>query len=251
MRRRLAAPLALAALAAAAPAAHAQGAAPPRPPLAARLVQCTTGPDATDRSATFSASMPLIAHAQRMWMRFDLFERSAGGRWSRVAVPKWGQWERSDAGPPGFIFTKRVEGLSGPASYRAAVRFRWYSSHGRLLREVRRVTGACRQPDPRPDLHAGRLTAAAGDQPGVAIYQLVVRNRGIAPASAFDTTLTVAGATPAVTRVSGLDPGMEQIVGFAAPRCAPGSTVRIVLDARHEVDEADEADDTLTRPCPF
>jgi hypothetical protein len=253
MRRRVAAPLAVvAAIAAAAPWAHAQVPTTPPPPLSAKLVECATGPDAVDRSATFTGSMPPITQAQRMWMRFDLFQRAPGARrWSRVAVPKWSQWERSDPDRPGFIYTKHVEGLSGPADYRAVVTFRWYSARARLLRVARRTTRACSQPDPRPDLHAGVLTATQGPQPGTAVYQLVVRNRGLGPAAPFDTTLTVAGQTPASERLSGLDAGAQQVIGFTAARCAPGSTVQVVLDARDEVDEADEADDAVTRACPF
>lgn len=259
MRRRLAAPLAIAAgLAAAAPAAHAQSTAPggttapAKPPLSAKLVQCTTGPDASDRAAVFTGSMPQIAHGQRMWMRFDLYERTPRlSRWTHVGVPTWARWERSQVGVPGFIYTKRVEGLDGPASYRVRVRFRWYSARGRLLRATQRTTAACRQPDPRPDLHAGRLTATDGPRPGTAVYQLVVRNRGLGPAGPFDTTLAVGAQAPLAQRLAGIDAGMQEIVGFTAPRCVPGSSLHIVLDARDEVLEADEADDAVTRACPF
>ncbi|HEU4978401.1 MAG TPA: CARDB domain-containing protein [Solirubrobacteraceae bacterium] len=259
MRRRLAVPFAVAAgLAAAAPAAHAQSTAPggttapARPPLSAKLVQCTTGPDASDRAASFTGSMPQIAHGARMWMRFDLFERTPQlRRWAHVAVPVWARWERSQAGVPGFIYTKRVEGLDGPAAYRVRVRFRWYSVHGRLLRATQRTTRGCRQPDPRPDLHAGRLTGTDGPQPGTAVYQLVVLNRGLGPAGPFDTTLAVGSQAPLTQRIAGIDAGMREIVGFTAQRCAPGSSVRVVLDARDEVLEADEGDDAVTRDCPF
>jgi hypothetical protein len=58
--------------------------------------------------------------------------------------------ERADPGRPGFIYTKRVEGLTGPAVYRAVVRFRWSDADGHVLRRARRVTGGCRQPGPAP-----------------------------------------------------------------------------------------------------
>ena len=257
MRCRVAAPVAVVTvLGTAAAGAHAQAQPPappgPRPSLAAKLVQCAVGPDAADRSATFTGSMPLIAGAQQMWMRFDLFQRTPGTlRWSRAAVPKWGQWQRSEPGRPGFIYTKRVEGLSGPATYRAVVRFRWYAAQGRLLRSSQRTTRACSEPDPRPDLHAEQLTATAGPEAGSAVYQLVIRNRGLGPAAAFDTTLTVAGQPPVIQRLAGLDAGAEQVLDFTASRCAPGSTVLIEVDARDEVIEADEADDMVTLPCPF
>jgi hypothetical protein len=257
MRRRLAPPLALAAALAGAAPTSAQTSpptpvpVPARPVLAARLVLCTTGPDAADRAASFMASMPQIASTKRMWMRFDLVERTSQTGWEPVQVPKWGQWERSDPGRPGFIYTKRVEGLPGPGAYRAVVHFRWYGAGSRLLRSAQRTTKACTQPDPRPDLRAGALTAAAGPQAGSTVYQLVVRNAGLGPAGPFDTTLSVAGSPAVTQRLEGLDAGAQQVVSFTAQRCAPGSTLHFALDARDEVVEVVETDNVVDRPCPF
>src|SRR5262245_1090642 len=123
----LAAPL----VAALAGTAASAGAAEQRPPLQARLVSCTTGMTAASRTATFTASMPAISGTARMWVRFDLLQRmDADGAFERVRVPSWGRWQRSDRNRTAFIYTKKVQGLRAPGSYRARVSFRWYDAGG-------------------------------------------------------------------------------------------------------------------------
>src|SRR4051812_38018933 len=74
------------------------------PPLAARLATCQAGPNAADRFAVFTGSMPRIAGTATMAMRFDLFERLPGGKFTAVSLPRWGVWEKtSKKGVPGFI----------------------------------------------------------------------------------------------------------------------------------------------------
>jgi hypothetical protein len=244
--RRLATIACLAAPLAAAPAADAQQ----RQPLHARLVTCTTGSTATARTAVFSARMPALAGTQRMWMRFDLLQRIAGeGGYERVRLPEWGVWQGSEPGRTGFIFTKRVRGLRAPGAYRAQVRFRWYDARGRLQRRARRTTETCRQPDQRPDLGAGALSAVGGPGTG-ATYLLDVGNDGRGPAPPFDVALAVAGTPEPAVSVAPLAPGEHRVVSIAGPRCALGSTVRFVLDAAAAVDEAEEEDDIVDRPCP-
>jgi hypothetical protein len=122
-------------------------------PLSARLAECTTGQRVDERAATFTASMPAIPGARRLWMRFSLQVRvPPDRRYARVPLGTWRRWERTDPGRPGFIYTKRVEGLTGPAVYRAVVRFRWSDADGHVLRRARRVTRGCHQPEsPPPD----------------------------------------------------------------------------------------------------
>jgi CARDB len=247
MLRRLVACASLAVALVPGAAAHASST-----PLSARLTACVTGPDPAGRSATFTASMPLLPGADRMWMRFDLQERTpASAVWTRLSVPKFGVWERSNPGVPGFIYTKRVDSLRAPAAYRAVVQFRWYSADRRLLRSARRVTRICHEPDPRPDLRAGALNATDGPDPGTAVYQLVVRNDGIGAAAAFDVGLVVDGVPQPSQRAGALDAGGREVVSFLAPRCRPGSVLRFTLDARGEVDEASEANDAIALPCPL
>src|SRR4051794_21114841 len=90
-----------------------------RSPLQARLVACTSGPSAAARRATFTASMPAVARAARMAMRFDLLQRMAGdAEFARVALPAWGGLERSGPGRTGFIWAKNGRALRAPGALR-------------------------------------------------------------------------------------------------------------------------------------
>lgn len=240
-------------LALAAPNATPVASAPlPAAALKASLGACLTGVDATDRSASFVGSMPTIHGARRMAMRFDLYQRIPPRlTFTPVSVPGLGVWQRSDPGKPGFVFTQRVQALAAPAVYKAVVRFRWYGRGGRLLRSVRRETPVCRQPDLRPDLRAGRLTATPGPLPDSATYQLVVRNDGRSTAAGFDVVLSVNQTPQPEQRLAGLDPRSQTLVSFIAPRCRPGGFVRFVLDAGDEIAETAESDDVVDRPCPI
>jgi hypothetical protein len=245
--RRLVTLACLAAPLAAAPAADAQQ----RPPLGARLVSCTTGPASVSRTATFTARMPALEGTQQMWMRFDLLQRTPGeAEYEVVRLPAWGVWQRSQPGRTAFIYTKTVERLRAPGAYRARVRFRWYDAAGRLQRRATRTTRTCREPDQRPDLTAGALTAAPGFGADSAAYLLDVDNSGRGPAPPFDVVLAVAGMPQPALAVSGLAPGESRLLSIPGPKCVPGSTVRFVLDAGGEVAESDEADDVVDRPCP-
>jgi CARDB len=230
-------------------AAHAQA-----PPLRTKLATCLSGPQAGDRMAVFTGSMPTIKGTKRMWMRFDLLASgSPVGDFAPLKVRGLGIWQKSVPGrAAGFVFTQRVQGLVAPGAYLAVVRFRWYGAGGKLLRSTKRATGVCRQPDQRADLRAGLLTAIAGPSHDQATYSLVVANGGRSDAAPFDVLLAVAGADQPAQRVAdGLQAGAKRTLTFVAARCAPGSTVRLTLDARHEVDEVDEAKNVTERPCPL
>src|SRR3954451_9929787 len=246
--RRLAA---IACLLAPLAAAAAASAAPQGPPLQARLVACSTGASAAARRATFTASMPAVARAARMAMRFDLLQRMEGdAEFARVALPAWGRWERSEPGRTGFIWTKTVRALRAPGAYRARVLFRGYDASGRVVRRARRLTPVCRQPDSRPDLQAGALAVAPGLAANSVTYLLGVRNTGRGVAGVFAVALATAGMPPAPVAVAGLAPGESRVVELAGPRCAPGSTVRFALDPANAIAESDEADDVVDRACP-
>lgn len=233
--------------------APAQDPAPtPAAPLQVRLVACPTGPTATDRGATFTASMPSVPGSRRLAMRFDLLQRTPPElTFVAVPVPGLGVWQRSLPRRSGFVFTQRVQELAAPAAYRMVVRFRWYGRGGRLLRTTSRESRVCRQPDPRPNLRAGALVAGAGPSAGTSTYGLVVRNPGRGTAGPFDVALTVDEAPqPVVQRVAGLAPRSTRIVTFIAPTCRPGGTLRFALDAGAEVAESAEGDNVVDRPCP-
>src|SRR5919112_5752692 len=231
--RRAALTALLAALAAAIPA----GAQAPvfDLPLKAKLTDCHTGSLLTDRFAVFVGQMPALQGTRRMWMRFDLYERTPSGTWQHVSVPKFGTWQKSLPGKPGFIYEKRVDQLQAPAAYRAQVRFRWYDRHGRLQRQSRRTTPTCHEPDPRPDLAVGKVTATDAGA-GRLRYVIRVRNDGRSDVGPFDTVLTVDGAPQPPASVAGLPAGGATKVAVVAPRCAPGSRIQIAVDPAATID---------------
>jgi hypothetical protein len=246
MRRAL---LLVALAAVAAPgAAHAQA-----PPLRAKLASCLSGPDAGNRTAVFTGSMPSIKGTRRMLMRFDLLARGpVAAGFAPLKVPGLGVWQKSAPGRPGgFVFTQRVQALVAPGAYLAVVHFRWYGKGGKLLRSATRTSSICKQPDQRPDLRAGTLDAARGPLLDQATYDLEVRNDGHSAATGFDVVLTVGGAEQPPQHVAGIAPAATTTVTFVGPRCAPGSTLRFELDAEDAVEESSEADDVVERACPF
>lgn len=247
MRRTL--PLvALIVLAGTAPVAGAHASAPTPPPvLGATLETCTTSPLPVDRLASFVASMPAVARADRMRIRMELERRVPGERlYRRIKAPGFGVWERSDPGVAGFVFRKRVTGLPAPASYRALVHFRWIAKDGTTVRRARARTAACEQPDLRPNLVPGALTAILDVQPGIAIYTLSVRNAGRSTASAF--SVRVGSATAEVAQ---LEPGAQRSLVLIALACTPRDRVLVRVDADGRVEESDERGNTTRRRCPL
>ena len=211
-------------------------------PLRASLASCS----ATAHSAVFTASMPAVRGTRTMAVRFDLQQQAPDGSWTTLKVPGLGVYKRSSTGQTGFVFNQRVQALAVPGSYRALVRFRWYARGDKVLRHATRTTGTCLQPDPRPDLRAGELTAELLADGRTAHYSLTVANTGHGGAGPFAVDL--AGVR---SSVAGLASATSTMVSVDAPACAPGATVSVVLDPLGQVDEADEADDSVQRPCPL
>jgi len=240
-------------LAAAAPAraAGAPTGTPDKPALDAKVNACVTGADPAQRAVEFTGSMPALTQTKRMQMRFTLLQRRGlRGSFKKVAVPGWTDWEKSDPYRPGFIFTKRVEGLLAPAGYRATIAFRWYDKRGRLQRSASRTTPVCVQFDPRPDLllSSFEVSAAGADQ---AVYTLGVTNVGRSRAGAFSAAVALGNVSVGSVGADGLDPSDTTLMTITGPRCARGSTVTIRLDPGDAVDEADESNDAVERDCPL
>jgi hypothetical protein len=239
-------------LAAAGPAAAATTAS--AVPLSAKVTSCTTGPDQGDRAAVFTGSMPAWSTSRSLQMRFVLLQRrgtNPKGTFKALVVPDWGVWETSAPGKSAFVFTKRIESLLTPAAYKAAIYFRWLDRKGRVLRMVRRTTGACEQPDLRPDLVFAALDAAASATGGGATYTVAVGNDGRSRAGASTVTLAFDGVLQGSAILPALDPGERASVTIIAPPCAADSTVGVSVDAEDAIDEVDETGNFVTRPCPL
>ena len=131
------------------------------------------------------------------------------------------------------------------------MRFRWLDARGRTQRTARRRTRICHQPDLRPDLRAVRVVAEAGATADTATYRAVVANRGRGPAPEFALTLGADDTLLANQRLAPLGPRSRRPLVFSAPRCAPGSVLRVTVDSGAEVAEVSESDNVVEAPCPF
>ncbi len=246
--RRIALTVTVLALTAASPGA-ARAQAPEVPELGAELTACVTGADAASRSATFRGSMAAVEGSSVLAMRFDL-ERRSGRTWKRVAARTLGRYERSAPGAAGFVYDKRVTRLAAPALYRATVRFRWYKPSGRLLKEVKRRSAACREPERRPDLAPVGITPGAAVADGQASYAVDVRNDGLsAVLRPFRVELRVDGVALTPQSLPGLGAGQTTTVLFFGPACRPGQTLRATVDGAGVVAERDEDDNALEQRC--
>jgi len=240
--------LALLCLALAGPATGA--AAVPRSAAKAVLAGCERGQDELDGAAVFEGRMRTLPGASRLQMRFSLQVRSPeSSRWSAVAAPGFGTWVGSAPGTSRYIYTKRVENLLAPASYRVLLRFRWLTPEGRILARAKAYSRACRQPDPRPDLVVSALSVQPGPAAGRARYLAFVRNRGRSKASASMLRVALDGKALPLAPVAALAPGEGVVVTVEGPACAEGTLLDLDADAAEAVDESDE-DNRFTRLCP-
>ncbi|HWX96671.1 MAG TPA: hypothetical protein VNZ01_07445 [Solirubrobacteraceae bacterium] len=116
----------------------------------ATLEQCVTSSTQAERSATFLGEMTATAGTGRMSIRIELQERLAGEpAFRNVAAPGLGVWRAAAPGVKVYRYIKQVTNLSAPAVYRAAVRFRWLNTKGKLIRGIERRTPVCVQPAAR------------------------------------------------------------------------------------------------------
>lgn len=230
---------------AAAPAAEA------RPFARAELAACTHGSAATDRAAEFEARMRRARGAARMQMRFALQARTPDRpRWGGVSAPGFGVWTSADSGTVAYVYTKRIENLLAPASYRTVVRFRWLAANGHTLAARRLVSPVCRQPDPRPNLAVSEIVVLPGAVPGRARYLVTVRNTGRAAIGPYGLTLTIAGDRRPAVGDPGLGPHAATTFEVRGPACAPGAPLVAEVEPDEAVEERTVSDNRLSLPCP-
>jgi hypothetical protein len=240
------------------------GSAPAGTPLyAAQLTGCHRSVDPKARAVDADAGMyARVPGTSRMGIRFDLFERRRGQqRFHRVSHDFGGKlsvWLRSHPVHNPETFYERsidisLEHRTVPAAYFFRVGFRWYSIHGRVLRERSVATAKCFQPDMRPDLKVARIDVKPSATPGRERYRVVVRNVGAtATASSFAVTFEPGTVEPESTQrtSSNLGPGKSTAVVFDGPLCSAGSSVAARADSQSEVDERNEANNRLEKNCP-
>jgi hypothetical protein len=218
-------------------AAPAQAAGP------AKVVLTSCEPGA--RAAEFEARMGEVASATQLKMRFTLQARKPGKKaFRKVAAPGFSDWTTANPGTKRYVFTRRVEGLIGPARYRAMVRFRWIDVHGKVLLTARKFSKACRQPDHRPNVKVKALS-----REGKRRYVALVVNNGRAATGAFDLQVSVGATLLAPVTVESLDPREQRLITVRGPRCVAGTALTATADPLDLVDERSEDDNVFTTPC--
>lgn len=209
-----------------------------------KVAGCVPALDPVARSATFEARVKAARGSDRMQLRFTLQVRDErlAARWRKVVAPGFDQWLTSASGVRRYAYTRTIQNLSAPASYRTIVRFRWLDQDGEVLRSTRATSAACRQPDLRPDLEPVLVEPAPGPDGDPARYRAVIRNAGRTAAGPFDVALG-----DAVAHVTGLAGGAEQTLTFSVPACTAATL--LTVDPGGLVDERDEADNVLGPVC--
>src|SRR5689334_1035668 len=220
-------------------------------PAHARLMSCVKTTDPTARAAVFEGSMRAWRHSKRLELRFRLQSRTPQDPvWRTVRAPGFGRWQSSDPGVRRFVYDKRVEGLAAPASYRVVVRFRWRNPKGRIVGHAQRTSGACREPDPRPNLVVRKLLVYRLG-PARARYVAVVANTGRTAADAFAVRFDRAAVQLGEAFGAPLAPGHTARVHVDAAACRPGDALDAVVDPDGLIDEHNEADNRRQIACVY
>lgn len=220
-------------------------------PARAVVASCVKSTDANARAAVFEGSMRAWRRSARLQMRFRLqAETPDDPVWRAISAPGFGPWVSAATGVRRYIYDKRVEGLLAPAAYRAVVNFRWLDRRGRVIGRARRISAACREPDPRPNLVVQQLQISRTN-PGRARYVAVVANTGRTTTGAFTVRFAAAGTPFGDLGAAPLAPGATVRVPVAGPACTPGEALATVVDPDNLVDESDESDNELDSVCAY
>ncbi|HXD53807.1 MAG TPA: hypothetical protein VN618_03555 [Solirubrobacteraceae bacterium] len=115
-------------------------------PASATLEQCVTSAEPAERSATFAGEMSVVPGSSKMEMRIDVLERQPREMaFHAVSAAGLGVWRTAAPGVKTYRYLKQVTNLAAPAYYRAAIRFRWLSSKGKLIKTMELHTARCLQ----------------------------------------------------------------------------------------------------------
>lgn len=215
----------------------------------AKVVECTRGPTADQRQATYRAGMVRLSGTSRMSVRFTLEESVAGGRYRAVKAPGLGAWRKSRTGVRAFAYRQRVKALAEGSAYRAKVSYRWHRRDGSVFKTAQRRSKACRQTDPLPNLRVQRIGGRAADaEPDKVRYGISVSNRGAAPAPTTRVLLWVDGVVAGRAAVPPLAAGQVSRVFITGPKCRTGAGAQ--ADTDQVVRESDETDNVRAAACP-
>jgi hypothetical protein len=160
-----------------------------------------------------------------------------------VDVETFGEWITAPPNYGKYTYSKTVQDLVAPASYRTVVDFRWRSRSGRTIKSARVTSPACKQPDERPDLVVRSVRYEAG------AYVATVFNRGREAAGPFAVAFTTDGTSLGTVEVSGLEPHTPAVVRLRSAPCAAPGTLAVLADPHAQIDEAQEDNNALAGAC--
>ena len=213
---------------------------PAKPLQTVKLVKCSK----FARSAAFIGRMRSIKGAERMAMRFSLFERLAPSReFAEVEAGGLAVWRHSQPLVKRFRYRQGVRALSEAAGYRMSVEFRWYDGEGEVVRDVLRNSRRCRQPGRLPNLEIVRIARRQDGR-----YVVRVANEGRDVAVAASVQLFVDEYDAGSVTLPTLRPGVTKwSPAFEAPPCL--GRVTAVADPTGTLRESAEDDNGRTASC--
>lgn len=246
------------ALAAAASATTPSATTPATPPRAELThFSCRTALDPANRAIGIDAVMRPVTGTEHLEIRFELVRRVGRAAPTVVHGGDLGTWISPDNPTlgqlPGDVWRldKSVLNLNAPGAYRFRVTFRWIGAGGQVLATDARRTRLCRQRELRPDLLVKSVTVSpvAGSSQQD-LYSAVIANRGLTGAGPFEVLLAPGSGSGAVTRtVKSLGAGRSLSLSLVGPVCDPTTPPSITVDATHQVDDYNRANNTLTTVC--
>ena len=222
----------------------ARGDGTPPAPTVAKLVACDLV--SSDRSATFLARIDAVPGAQKLAIRFQLFERfGSAGDWQKLDVPALRVWHVSQPGVQHFTWRQTVDNLRIGAAYKARVQYRWLGPSGAVLATDSHDTTACH--GPLPNLVVGDLTVSQGPTADTRSYRVAVENLGKADADGVDVSLAVDNAMLDTLTIGHLAAGEARFATFTGPACQTGILVQ--ADPANTIGETLESDNSQLFGC--
>ena len=215
-------------------------------PASVHLTRCKTGPDPSERTATYKAWMRAVPGSVRMALRFRLVAHYPGHHPEVVADSKLRVWHYSHHEVTRYGYRQTIKHLAAAGTYRTVVRFRWYDANGQVIRRAKRVSGACVQKGQLPNLVITGVQISRAPVGGNYVYGVSYANIGRGEAGSFSVALFVDGALADSREIGGLGPGEGSTVYLNGPAC---KRLRAVIDRENAVPETNEGDNSYRARC--
>ncbi len=221
---------------------------------------CQTALEPAARAIGITSVMRPVRGTVTLQMRFDLFVRGRGATtYSTVHGGDLGRWLTPQNATLGrrsgdvWILTKQVVDLTAPATYRLRASYRWVGAHHRLLGSARRYAPRCYEPELRPDLRVGKVTAKPiAGRPSKNRYWVTIANGGATAAGAFTVQFAPGGTAKTASQgVTSLGAHQSRQVSFVGPVCSTGVSPTITIYPGPSVDDYNPGNNVRSVNCPL